>query len=162
MNCLLSPPVFSGYNGSPDTCFSPETTRLMSWPDGGRYLRPPQSLVVSLLLSLVSTLLFFRTGGILPHRNSLKQTFPQFPPKNLCSLVRLAVFYCVLAVFSSTLQRIQPTVKLLSLQDWQNQESSLQRLWTLVPGHLSSCLHCPATDFLYLPFFGDSLSLFDP
>ena len=34
-NCL---PVLSGYNGSPDTRFSRETTRLMSWPDGERYL----------------------------------------------------------------------------------------------------------------------------
>ena len=64
-NCLLSPPVLSDYNGSPDTRFSRGTTRPMSWPDGERYLRPPQSLVVSLLLSLVSTLVFFRTGGVL-------------------------------------------------------------------------------------------------
>ena len=39
-NCLLSPPVLSVYNESPDTRFSRETTRLMSWPDGERYLRP--------------------------------------------------------------------------------------------------------------------------
>ena len=32
-NCLLSPPVLLSYNGSPDTCSSRETTRLMSWPD---------------------------------------------------------------------------------------------------------------------------------
>ena len=63
----LSPPVLSGYNGSPDTRFSRATMRLMSWPDGVRYLRPPQSLVVSLLLSLVSTLVFSRTRGVLPH-----------------------------------------------------------------------------------------------
>ena len=66
-NSLLSPPVLSGYNGSPDTRFSRGTTQLMSWPDGERYLRPPQSPVVSLLLSLVSTILFSRTGGILSH-----------------------------------------------------------------------------------------------
>ena len=36
----------------------------MSWPDGERYLRPPQSLVVSILLSLVSALLFSRTEGV--------------------------------------------------------------------------------------------------
>ena len=29
-NCLLSPPVSTGYNRSPDTRFSRETTRLMS------------------------------------------------------------------------------------------------------------------------------------
>ena len=65
-NCLLSPFVLLDYNGSPDTRFSPGTTRLMSWPDGERYLRPLLSLVVS-LLSLVSTLIFSRTGGVLSH-----------------------------------------------------------------------------------------------
>ena len=45
-NRLLSPPVLSYYNGSPDTRFSRGTTRLMSWPDGERCLRPPLSLVV--------------------------------------------------------------------------------------------------------------------
>ena len=40
-NCLLCPPVLSGYNGSLDSRFSQGTTRLMSWPDGERYLRPP-------------------------------------------------------------------------------------------------------------------------
>ena len=70
--------------------------RLMRWPDGERYLRPPQSFVVS-LLSLVSTLLFSWTGGLLSHRNSLTQRFPQFPPRNLCSLVMLAVFSLVYA-----------------------------------------------------------------
>ena len=39
-------------------------TRLMRWQDGERCLSPLQSLVVSLLLSLVSTLLFSRTGGV--------------------------------------------------------------------------------------------------
>ena len=93
-NCLLSPHVLSGYNGSPDTRFSRGTTQLMSLPDGERYLRPPQSLVVSLLLSLVSTLVLSRTGGVLSHLNSLTLRFPQFPPRNLCSLVMLA---CVLS-----------------------------------------------------------------
>ena len=60
-NCLLSPPVLSGYNGSPDIRFSRGTTRLMSWPDGERYLCPLKSYVVSLLLSLISTLVFSRT-----------------------------------------------------------------------------------------------------
>ena len=64
-NCPSSPPVLSGYNGSPDTRFSRGTTQLMSLPDGERCLRPPQSLVVSLLLYLVSTLVLSRTGGVL-------------------------------------------------------------------------------------------------
>ena len=90
-NCILFPPVLSGYNGSPDTHFSQGTTRLMSWPDGERYLRLPQSLVVSLLLPLVSTLVLSRTGNVLSHLNSLAHRFPRFPPRNLCSLVMFAV-----------------------------------------------------------------------
>ena len=99
-NCLLSP-VLSGYNGSPDTRFSRGTTRLMSWPDGERYLRPPQSLVVSLLLFLVSTLVLSRTGGVLSPLNSLTHRFPRFPPRNLCSLVMLAVSSLVYAAMDT-------------------------------------------------------------
>ena len=94
-NCLLSPSVLSHYNGSPDTRFSWGTTWLMSWPDEERYLHPPQSPVVSLLLSLVFTLVFSRTGGILSHLNSLTCNFPRFPPRNLCSPIKLAVFSLV-------------------------------------------------------------------
>ena len=97
-NCLLlSPPVLSGHNGSTDTRFSRETMRLISWPDGERYSYPPQSLVVSLLLSLVSTVLFSRTGGVLFQQNSLTHKFPRFPPTNLCSLVTFVVLSFVFA-----------------------------------------------------------------
>ena len=58
---------------------------------------PPQSLVVSLLLSLVSTLVFSRTGGALSHRSSLTPRFPRFPPRNLCSPVMLTVSSLVFA-----------------------------------------------------------------
>ena len=88
-NCLLCPLVLSDYNGSPDARFSWGTTRLMSWPDGERYLRPLQSLVVS-LLSLVSILVLSRTGGVRSHRSILTHRFPRFPLRNLCSLVMLA------------------------------------------------------------------------
>ena len=91
-NCSLSPPVLSGYNGSPDTRFSWETTRLISWPYGERYLHPLQPLVVSLVLSLVSTLLFTQTGGFVFHLNSSTHRFSQFPPRNLYSFVTLVVF----------------------------------------------------------------------
>ena len=73
---FLPSPVLTDYNGSPDTRFSRGTTRLMSWPDGERYMCPPQPLVVSLLLSLVFTLLLSRTGGVLSHLNSLTRRFP--------------------------------------------------------------------------------------
>ena len=85
------------------------TTRLMSWPDGMRYLRPPQSLVVFLLLSLVSTLVLSRTGGVLSHLNSLTLRFLRFPPRNLCSLVMLAVSSLVYAATA------QPSFRFLSL-----------------------------------------------
>ena len=81
----------------PGHSFYRGTTRLMSWPDGERYLRRPLSLVVSLLLPLVSTLVISRTGGVLSHRNSLTLRFPRFPPRNLCSLVMLAVSSLVYA-----------------------------------------------------------------
>ena len=74
-NCHLSP-VLSGYNMSPDTRFSQGTTRLTSLPDKERYLRPLQPLVVSLLLSLVSTLVFSRIGGVLSLPNILTHRFP--------------------------------------------------------------------------------------
>ena len=74
-NCLLST-VLSGYNESTDTRFSRGTTRLTSLPDRERYLRPPQSLAVPLLLFFVSTLVFSRTGGVLSQRNSLTHRLP--------------------------------------------------------------------------------------
>ena len=52
-NCLLSLPLLSYYNGSPNTRFSRGTTQLMSWSNGERYLRPLQSLVVSLLFAFL-------------------------------------------------------------------------------------------------------------
>ena len=60
-------------------------------------MRPLQSLVVSLLLFLVCTLVFSRTEGVLSHQNSLTHRFPRFPPRNLCSLVMLAVSSLVYA-----------------------------------------------------------------
>ena len=61
------------------------------------YLRPLQSLMVSLLLSPVSTLIFSWTGGVLFHRNSLTHRFPRFSWRNLCSLVMLTVSSVVYA-----------------------------------------------------------------
>ena len=74
----------------------------MSWPNGERYLRLPQSLVVPLLLSLVLS----RTGGVLSHRSILTHRFPRFPPRNLCSLVMLAVFSLVFAATDTAFCKI--------------------------------------------------------
>ena len=49
------------------------------------------------LLSLVSTLVFSRTGAVLSHRNSLTHRFPRFPSRSLRSLVMLAVSSLVYA-----------------------------------------------------------------
>ena len=99
-NCLLSP-VLSGYNGSPDTHFYRKTTRLMTWPDGERYLRPLLPLLVSLLLSLVPTLVLSRSRSVLSYQNFLTHRIPRFPPRNLWSLVMLAVSSLVFAAMDT-------------------------------------------------------------
>ena len=121
-----------------------------------RYLRPLQSLVVSLLLSLVSILVFSRTGGVLSHQSSLTRRFPRFPPKNLCSLVMLAV-----SSLSSSLQRTQP-----SFGSYLSRIGRIENPSCSACGHSSQdtshlVLHCPATDSLRRSLFGDSLSLYD-
>ena len=126
----------------------------MSWPDGERYLRPLQSLVVSLLLSLVSTLVFSGTRGVLSHLNFSTHRFPRFSPRNLCSLVMLAVFSLVYTAtdtaLSSYLSRIGTIENpFCSACEYSSQDAS----------HL--ILHCPATDSLRRSLFGDSMSLYD-
>ena len=114
-NCLFSSSVLSGYNGSPDTHFSRGRTRLMSWSDGERYLCPLQSLVVSLLLSLVSSVIFSRIQSslFLDWRRSVSSKFfdTQVPSISTEEFVLPRHARCDL----SSLQRTQPTVKLLSL-----------------------------------------------
>ena len=128
----------------------------MSLPDGERYLRPPQSLVVSLLLSLVSTLVLSRTEGVLSHRNSLTHRFPRFPPRNLCSLVMLAVSSLVFAATDTA----------FPLGFYLSRIGRIENPSYSACGHLSQdishlILHCPATDSLRRSLFGDSLSLYD-
>ena len=55
----------------------------------GALLAP--SAIPCSLLPLVSTLVLSRTGGVLSHQSFLTNRFPRFPPRNLCSLVMLAV-----------------------------------------------------------------------
>ena len=96
-NCLLSPSVLSGYNGSPDTRFSRGNNAADELVKRERHLRPLQYLVVSLLLFLLPSFHFSRTGGVLSHRNSSTYRFYRFPPRNLSSLVTFAVFSLVYA-----------------------------------------------------------------
>ena len=100
-NCRLSSLALSGYNGSPDICFSRGTTRLMTWPVGEHYSSYLQFLVVSLVLFFVSTPLFSRTGSILSHLNISTHRFPRFLLRNLCSLVTLAVFFLIFAAMGT-------------------------------------------------------------
>ena len=97
-NCVLSSPILSGYNGSPDTRFPLGTMRLMSWPDGECYSCPPA--IPSSFSSVISPNHFSRTGGILSYLNSSTHRFPQFPLRQLCFLVTLAV--CLFPLFSHT------------------------------------------------------------
>ena len=89
----LSPPILSSNDGSPCILFSRGTTRLINWPDGKRYSCLLQSLVVFLLLSLVSTLPFSRTGSVLTHLNSLTQQVLSIPteeralPRHACCVL---------------------------------------------------------------------------
>ena len=117
--------------------------QLISWSDGERYLRPPQSLAVSLLLSLVSTLLFSRTGGLLSHRNSLTHRLPRFPLRNLCSLVMLAVFFLIYAATDTAFCLVLISLGLEEL-----------RALPAAPADISHLiLHCPATDSLRRSLF---------
>ena len=107
-NCFLSSPVLSDYNGSPDTRFSRATNRLMSWPDGERYLFPLQSLVVfssdlSYPLSSFLGLEAYCLIEILRHLGSLDFH------RGTCASTS-----CSLYSLSPSLQRTQSSVKLLS------------------------------------------------
>ena len=84
----------------------------MSWPDGELYFFPQQSLVASLLISLVSTLLFFRPGGVLSHLNSLTRRFPRFPPRNLFSLVTFAVCSLIFAATDTVFRKAPISLEL--------------------------------------------------
>ena len=123
----------------------------MSWPDGERYLSPLQFLVVYLLLSLVSTFIFSRTGGVLSHRNSLTHRFLRFVlhrhARCVPSRLRCNEHSFLLSFYLSRIGRIEnPSC---SACGHSSQDTS----------HL--ILHCPATDSLRRSLFGDSLSLYD-
>ena len=84
-SCIIKLKWVPGHSFLPGNDTADELTRR------GAYSCPLQSLVVSFLLSLVSTLVFSPTGGVLSHLNSSTQRFLRFPQRDLCSLVTLAV-----------------------------------------------------------------------
>ena len=128
----------------------------MSWPDGERYSRPLQSLVVSFLLSLASTLVLSRTEGVLLFSKFFDTQVPLISTEELvlprhtcCVLSRLRCngHSFLLSSYLSRIGRIEnPSC---SACGYSSQKTS----------HL--ILHCPATDYLRRLLFGDSLSLYD-
>ena len=127
--------------------------QLMSWPDGERYLHPPQSLIVSLLIFLISTLIlsdwrctvltkFFDTQ--VPSITTEELVLPRHA---CCVLSRLCCNEHILGSYLSGIGRIEnPSC---STCGHSSQDTS----------HL--ILHCPATNSLCHSLFGDSLSLYD-
>ena len=126
---------------------------MMSWPDRERYLRPLQSLVVSLLLSLVSTLLFSGTGGVL----SLKFFDTQVPSISAEELVLPRHARCVRSRLRCNGHSLQLNSYLFRIGRIENPSCSACGHSSQDTSHL--ILHCPATDSLRHLLFGDSVSL---
>ena len=128
----------------------------MSWPDGERYLRPLQSLVVSLLLSLISTLLFFSDW----RRTVLSKFFDtQVPSISVEELVLPRHAYCVLS-------RLRCNGRSLLLSSYLSRIGRIENPSCSACGHLSQdtshlILHCSATDSLRCSLCGNSLSLYN-
>ena len=92
--------LLPGYNEYLDTHISRITTQLMSIPRGLRYsysLHCLQSLVVSILLSLILPFLISRTVRVPSHVNSSMHRSTRFPLRVTCFLASLAVFSIVVA-----------------------------------------------------------------
>ena len=154
-NCLLSPPILSDYNGSPGTRFYRRMMRQLSWSDRERYLLPLQSLVF-FLLSLVSTLVFSRTG-----RCTISSKFfdTQVPSISTEELVLSRHARCVLS-------RLRCNGHSLLLGSHLSRIGRIENPSCSACGHPSQdtshlILHCPATDSLRRSLFGDSLSMYD-
>ena len=153
-NCPLSPSVLLGYNGSPDTRLSRGTTRLMSWPDRVRYLRPPQSLVVSFTCCIHSCLISYWRRTV-----SSKFFDTQVPSISTEELVLPCHARCVLS-------RLCCNGHSLLLGSYLSRIGRIENPSCSTCGHSSQdtshlILHCPATDSLRRSLFGDSLSLYN-
>ena len=98
---------------------------------------------------------FSQIGGVLSHLNFSTRRFPRFPPRNLCSLVMLAVF-----------SRIRCNGHSLLLSSYLSRIGRIENPSCSICGHSSQqifhlILHCPAADSLRRSLFNDSLSLYD-
>ena len=127
----------------PKLCFSPGTTPLISWPNGERYSRPLHFLVVSLLLLLVSTLVFSWTGCILSHVNSSTQISSVSTEELVHFRLRCDEYSLLLSLSLTKIDKIE--------------NPSCSACGHLSQGTSHLILHCPATDPLRHLLFGDFL-----
>ena len=114
------------------------------------FLRPVQSLVVSLLLSLVSTLVFSRTGGVLSHLNSLTHHVPSISTEEL---VLLCHARCIFSLHCNGHSLLSSSY-LSRIGRIENPSCSACGHSSQDTSHLN--LYCPATDSLHRSLFGDS------
>ena len=147
-NCLLSPPVLSDYNGSPDTGFYRGTTRLMSWADDERYSCLPQSLVVSFVSTLFSDWRRTVSSKFFDTQVSSISTEELVLPRHGRGVLSRLCFngHSLLSGYLSRVGRNE--IPSCSTCGHSSQDTS----------HL--ILHCPATNSLRCLLFGDSLSLY--
>ena len=128
----------------------------MSWPDGERYTRPPQFLVVSLLLPFISTLVLSRDWR---RTVSLKFFDTQVPLISTEKLVLPRHARCVCS-------RLHCNGHSHFLGSYLSKIGRIENPSCSACGHSSQdtshlILSCPATDSLRRSLFGDSLSLYD-
>ena len=139
----------------PQTLVFLRTMRLMSWPVGEGYLHLLQSLVVSLLLSLVSTLFFLDWRRTV----SLKFFDTQVPSISTEELVLPHHACCVLSHLRCNGHSLLLNFYLSRIGRIENPSCSACGHSSQNISHL--ILHCPATNSLHCSLFGDSLSLYD-
>ena len=154
-NCLLSPPVLSGYNRFLDTRFSQGTTRLMSLPDREALLVP----------SAIPCSLSFLTSGIhsclfTDWRRTVSSKFfdTQVPSISTEELVLPRHARCVLS-------RLCCNGHNLLLSSYLSNIGRIENPFCSACGHSAQdtylILHCPATDSLSRSLVGNSLFLFE-
>ena len=155
-NCLSSPPVLSGNNGSPYSRFFWETIRATSWLDGVCYSYLLQSLgSVSPLISRIHSCLFSNWR----HTVSSKVFDTQVPSVFIEELVLPLHARCFLS-------HPRCNGHSLLLSSYLSRIGRIENISCSACGHSSQdttylILHCSPTDSLHRLLFGDSLSLYD-
>ena len=138
--------------GPPDTRFSLGTTRLMIWPDGERYLRPPQSpCSLSLFISRIHSCFYS------DWRRTVSSKFfdTQVPSISTEELVLPRHARCVLS-------RLRCNGHSVLLGSYLSKIGRIENPSCSTSGHSSQdtshlILHCRAADSLRHSLFGDSL-----